>query len=414
MSRIAFNGNALGTGTFTIASPNSNSDRTVTLPDQTGTLVLSGNSASFTSAAVSGATTTGSLAVNGDNISATNSLGFRNRILNGGMVIDQRNAGASVTGNSGVYPVDRWSFNNSQSSKFTAQRNAGSVTPPSGFTNYLGVTSSSAYSVLSSDYFGIGQSVEGFNVADLGYGAAGAQTITLSFWVRSSLTGTFSVAITNSAFSRGYVTTYTINAANTWEQKSVTIPGDTTGTWLTNNEAGLRLFFNLGAGSGQNATPNTWGSWVGWGVSGATSVVGTNGATFYITGVQLEAGSVASPFERRDYGRELAMCQRYFCNSVNTNNVTSGGVGLFYAWSTSEAGGRVGFPVQMRATPTIVTYDNAGTSGSGNMHNTGTGSNITGVTADWINSAAWTHITKSAGWSAQNMIVAGWTASAEL
>jgi hypothetical protein len=177
---------------------------------------------------------------------------------------------------------------------------------------------------------------------------------------------------------------------------------------------GIRVLFGLGVGSTYSGTAGAWAGSNFYSATGATSVVGTNGATFYITGVQLEAGTNASAFERIDYGRQLIQCQRYFCNSVNTNNVTSGGVGLFYAWSTSEAGGRVGFPVQMRATPTIVTYDNAGASGSGNMHNTGTGANITGVTADWVNSAAWTHITKSAGWSAQNMIVAGWTASAEL
>ncbi len=278
-------------------------------------------------------------------LASTEGFGFRNRIINGDMRIDQRNAGASVTGNSGVYPVDRWSFNNSQSSKFTAQRNAGSVTPPSGFTNYLGITSSSAYSLLSGDYFAIGQNIEGFNVADLGYGAAGAQTVAVSFWVRSSLTGTFSLAVVNSAFARGYVTTYTVSAANTWEYKTVTIAGDTSGTWLTDNGVGLRLYFNLGAGSGQNVTPNTWGAWGGWGVSGAQNVVSTNGATFYITGVQLEAGSVASPFERRDYGREEILCFRY---AELVGKFSQGAV-----WNSTNI--RIGVPLKARkrADPTV-------------------------------------------------------------
>jgi hypothetical protein len=158
-----------------------------------------------------------------------NTFGFKNRIINGGMVIDQRNAGASVTFDNGVYPVDRFRSNASQTGKATAQQNAGSVTPPSGFSNYLGITSSSAYSVSSSDYFTIQHNIEGLNVSDLGWGAAGAQTVTLSFWVRSSLTGTFGGALSNSAFNRSYPFSFTISAANTWEQKSVTIAGDTSG-----------------------------------------------------------------------------------------------------------------------------------------------------------------------------------------
>ena len=306
----------------------------------------SAGAATVNALTVSGATALSTLAVNSNNISAVNSLGFRNRIINGGMVIDQRNNGAAVTGNASVFSVDRWICNVSQSSKFTVQRNAGSVTPPAGFTNYLGVTSSSAYTVLSGDYFAVGQAIEGFNTADLGYGAAGAQTVAVSFWVRSSLTGTFSFALTNSAYSRGYVTTYTVNSANTWEFKTVTIPGDTTGTWLTNNEAGIRLFFNLGAGSTQNATPNTWGSWSGWGVSGAQSVVGTNGATLYITGVQLEAGSVATPFERRPYGTELQLCQRY-CHSFASANLGRARDG------DTVYGGGIYLGTTMRAQPTL-------------------------------------------------------------
>lgn len=290
-------------------------------------------------------------------LASTQGFGFRNRIINGDMRIDQRNAGASVTPTSdGTYTLDRWQSRQSQSSKYSIQRNAGSVTPPAGFTNYLGVTSLSSYSAAASDYFGVIQNIEGFNIADLGWGAAGAQTITLSFWVRSSLTGAFPLALTNDGFSRGYVTTYTINAANTWEYKTITIPGDTTGTWLTNSSAGLRLWFTLGFGSNQITTPNAWGSWIGMGVSGGVNFVGTNGATFYITGVQLEAGSVASPFERRDYGRELIMCQRYAF-------VAAGGSGIAgAAGSTTGVVQRFNLPVSMRAAPTA-TVNTAGSWG---------------------------------------------------
>ena len=284
--------------------------------------------------------------------SPPNSMGFRNRLINSDMRIDQRNAGASVTQAVQVdFPVDRWFIYGTVTTKFTAQRNAGSVAPPAGFTNYLGITSSSSYSVLTGDTFGVVQRIEGFNTADLAWGTASAQTITLSFWVRSSLTGTFGGAIQNSTQDRNYPFTYVISAANTWEQKTVVIPGDTTGTWLTTNGVGLGLYFGMGAGATYSGTAGAWASGNKWTATGATSVVGTNGATFYITGVQLEAGSVASPFERRDYGRELMMCCRYYWKWVPTD---TGVIVTGQAYSTGGViAGNVSTPVQMRATPTV-------------------------------------------------------------
>jgi len=275
------------------------------------------------------------------------SLGFRNRIINPGMVIDQRNNGASVTitNTSDItYVLDRWFGFGTSASKFSVQRNAGSVTPPTGFSNYFGVTSLSAYTVGSGDSFTMGQYIEGFNTADLGWGTANAQTITLSFWVRSSLTGTFGGALRNSDVNRGYPFAYTINAANTWEQKSIVIAGDTSGTWVgATNGAGIRLGFGLGVGSTFSGTAGAWAAGNLTSATGATSVVGTNGATFYITGVQLEAGSVATPFERRDYGRELIMCQRYY-------QVLAGGLSGS-ASSSSAFYGTAVFPVLMRTAP---------------------------------------------------------------
>jgi hypothetical protein len=244
--------------------------------------------------------------------SAGVNLTNRNRIINGDMRIDQRNAGAVHTPTSTLYCVDRWHVAMSQSNKFTAQQNAGAVTPPAGFVNYQGITSSSSYSVGASDYFVLRQAIEGNNVSDLDFGTANAKTITVSFWVRSSLTGTFGGSLYNSNGTRSYPFSYTINAANTWEYETITIPGDTTGTWAATTGAGLYVSFSLGAGSTYNSPANAWAGGFYTQPSGSTSVVGTNGATWYVTGVQLEAGTVATPFEHRSYGQELALCQRYY------------------------------------------------------------------------------------------------------
>jgi len=294
------------------------------------------------------------LTVNANNISASNSLGFRNRIINGNMVIDQRNAGASVSMSSTVYPVDRWVAFEDTDGTMTAQR---SSVAPAGFSNSVIITTTSADSSLSAgQYARIFHQIEGFNTADFGWGTASASAVTLSFWVRSSLTGTFGGAFYNSSFNRSYPFTYTISAANTWEQKSITIAGDTSGTWLTDNGIGVGINFGLGTGSTFSGTA---GAWTGSGLlsaTGATSVVGTNGATFYITGVQLEAGSVATPFERRDYGRELMMCQRYYSQDSHYWILPVG--------STALRREKINFPVPMRTTsPTVTFNDQNGNSG---------------------------------------------------
>jgi hypothetical protein len=277
---------------------------------------------------------------------------FLNRIINGAMVIDQRNAGASGTGNSN-YTVDRWQYYGTQASKGTWQQNAGSVTPPVGFSKYLGFTSSSAYSVTSTDQFIITQYIEGFNTADLGFGTANAKTFTLSFWVYSSLTGTFGGSFQNGAQNRCYPFTYTVSSANTWTQISVTVAGDTTGTWVgATNGYGLAVNFSLGTGTTYSGTAGAWASATGLtSATGAVSVVGTNGATFYITGVQLEVGSTATSFDYRPYGTELALCYRYYYQ----RNIASGDYPFaLQAYNTTSVyGAMVQFPVTMRATPTM-------------------------------------------------------------
>ena len=292
--------------------------------------------------------------------------GFKNRIINGAMVIDQRNAGASVTQNTSTqYVTDRFGVYGSVTSKCTVQQ---SSTAPTGFNNSLIVTSSSAYTVGAAETFFLTQIIEGFNTADLGFGTANAKTVTLSFWVRSSLTGTFGGSLMNNAYDRSYPFSYTISVANTWEQKSITIAGDTTGTWVgATNGVGLRVHWSLGTGSTLSATA---GSWVGaeeYSATGATSVVGTNGATWFVTGVQLEVGSTATSFDYRPY--ELALCQRYyFRNTASaTNRMLSAG-GQCYA--TSGIVANIVFPVPMRIAPTAL--EQTGTAGDYAVWNSST------------------------------------------
>jgi hypothetical protein len=271
------------------------------------------------------------------------------------MVIDQRNAGASVTGGtSDPYVTDRWKTPATQNSKFTFQQNAGSVTPPVGFSNYLGATSSSAYSLLSSDYFTIQQNIEGFNTADLMWGTANAKTVTLSFWVYSSLTGTFGGSLVNSAQNYSYPFSYTISTANTWTQISVTVAGPTSGTWIgATNGIGVRVAFSLGAGSTYGSgTAGAWAASLSYGVTGQVNVISTNGATFYITGVQLEVGTQATSFDFRDYGRELILCQRYayvWNSAFGENNYRM--LGLGFAKTTTRIDIQTYYPVVMRTNP---------------------------------------------------------------
>ena len=314
-----------------------------TTADNSGNINIQSGGSTVMSVTSSGVAVTGSFSQNGAVYSTQPS--FRNLIINGDMRIDQRNAGGSVTPTNGQYNVDRWNTYVSQSSKFTIQQNAGSVTPPANFTNYIGVTSSSSYSVVSGDFFLIAQSIEGYNTAHLNWGTANAKTVTLSFWVRSSLTGTFGGSIQNNGQTRSYPFTYTISAADTWEQKSITITGDTTGTWLTTNGRGIWLFIGLGNGTTYSGTAGSWSGNNYTGATGATSVVGTSGATFYITGVQLEVGDTATPFEHRPYDMELARCMRYTwkCNKFIGQARTS--QNLYHMDVT--------YPVNMRAAPSV-------------------------------------------------------------
>jgi len=264
--------------------------------------------------------------------------GIRNRIINGDMRVDQRNNGSSITPVDTQFSADRWGCSLTQASKYSVQQTSG---PGYGYS--LGVTSLSNYSVAAGDFFGLRHTIEGHNFSDLQWGNPAAKTVTLSFQVKSSLTGTFGGAVANSGLNRNYPFTYTISTANTWETKSITIPGDTAGTWLGGTNIGAVLYFGLGVGSTYSGTAGTWAAGTKLSATGAVSVVGTNTATFHITNIQLEIGSTATTFEFRPYGQELAMCQRYFClvSSVVLRGADYASVFVSRGW-----------PVEMRVAPT--------------------------------------------------------------
>jgi hypothetical protein len=289
------------------------------------------------------------------NATGINYDGFKNRIINGEMRIDQRNAGSSVTPSAnGTMCLDRWKcgLNTGLSpSKYSVQQ---SSTAPAGFSNSVLITSTSAYTVQADDYATFSQAIEGFNFADFGFGTANAQSLTISFQIRCSLTGTFAGWIQNDAVNRSYPFTFTISAANTWESKSITIAGDTTGTWVgATSSTGLLMGFNLGVGSTRQGTANTWGAGNYRSVSGAVNLISTNAATMNITGVQLEKGSTATSFDVRPYATEFNLCQRYYWSKILETSYSSIASGAMITSSIARM--NVVYPTKMRTSPTITT-----------------------------------------------------------
>jgi hypothetical protein len=349
---------------------------------------------------------------------------LRNRIINGNMTIDQRNAGSAWGTSINGYCVDRWQCLQSTTGKLNGGQNYNSITLPAGFPNYIGVQSQSSYSVGSTDYYALRQTIEGYNIADLGWGTASAKTITLSFQVYSSLTGTFGGSILNSAQNRSYPFTYSIGSANTWASISITIPGDTTGTWLTTTGKGIDVFLGLGVGSTYSGTAGAWAGSIYYSATSAVSVVGTSSATFYITGVQLEVGTVATPFERRLYGTELQLCQRYYEKSYNqsvapgTSTTLANEYLFIYAAATVPSTysiGKVKFSVTKRAAPTVNTW---GKDGTATVCNNDAGTNFAANSANPANiSDNGFEIANTSGGAltiTYNTIYTAWAATAEL
>jgi hypothetical protein len=300
------------------------------------------------------------LSVSGDSITfpdlstqltAPSGFGFKNRIINGDMRIDQRNAGASVMPADGQYTLDRWKGFRNGGGAYTVQRS--SVVPSGVLSNSAALTVTTPdTSIVSTDYYAFNQDVEGFNAADFAWGTSAAMPVSLSFWLRTSVTGTWVVALLNADGSRAYPATFTVTVADTWQQVTLTIPGITSGVWGTTNGSGVTLRFDLGSGSSINGTANVWntaGGFVGTRTLGSVNWIGTAGATFFLTGAQLEKGSTATAFDYRDYGRELSMCQRYY---ERTYPIQYPFISATYINGTNESYHHWYFKVEKRATPT--------------------------------------------------------------
>ena len=355
----------------------------------------------------------------GSVFSPTSAL-FRNRIINGDMRIDQRNAGAAVTVSTS-YPVDRFRVVNSTDGSFSAQQDSSA---PAGFVNSVKITTTTADATLTTTQnLHFRQDIEGTNIADFAWGTANAKTITISFWVRSSLTGTFGGTLRNNGGARSYPFTYSISSADTWEQKSVTIAGDTSGTWLTTTGVGIICAFALGAGPDVSGTA---GAWVGANyisATGTTSVIGTLNATWYITGVQLEVGSVATPFERRPYGTELALCQRYYENSFaagiavanNVGAVAFGGANSINGSNVRSSG--IFFKVPKRTTPTVTPFSpsiSGSSAGLWMLYNNAWGNTTATGVADVSSNYFHMSMDSTTTQNSAYLVSGNWTASAEL
>ena len=310
-----------------------------------------------------------------------------NRLINGDMRIDQRNVGNIITPAPAAYTLDRWKYGATQTGKLQAKQNLNALTPVGGFPYYLGIENpGTAYTITTTDAFTISQVLEADTVGDLGWGTANAQPVTLSFWAQcSGITGTFSGSINNPALNRSYPFSFALPIANTWVQFVITIPGDSLGTWPTGGAgAGMTLIFNLGAGSTKLGAAGSTSGWANAnfvGVTGSANILPNTVAAVYFTGVKLEAGSVATPFQWQSLIKSLADCQRYYAKTY-VQFVPTGTGGNFpsslcaYVGPTADTSSSLGvnwkLPITMRAQPTVVLYSpNNGAVGTAYMFGAG-------------------------------------------
>ncbi|CAB4170834.1 hypothetical protein UFOVP908_155 [uncultured Caudovirales phage] len=348
----------VGGGSVTLDSGTGVLDTTLTLPNINGTVLYSDANGTSNIANITATTltvsgnVTGNLTIAGTmtaaNINVTGTLVMsssfkRNRVINGNMLIDQRNAGASANAADSTYFLDRWKTYKSGAGTFTIQQ---SNTAPAGFTKSTLLTVTASSTPGAGDYYAYLQMIEGYNIADFAWGTASAQSVTVSGQIRSSVTGTYSVFLINGGTNRSYIDTVTISAANTFTPFSINVVGDTTGTWATDNSNGLFLSFDLGSGSTRTTSSGSWQAGLYQHATGSTNWIANSGATFYITGVQLEVGTKATPYEMQIYSDQLAQCQRYY--TVGTAYYDGYGI------APSGATGSLNlFPVPMRTAPTL-------------------------------------------------------------
>ena len=347
--------------------------------------------------------------------------GRRNIVINGGMSVAQRYGTTATTPTHETYVVDRWENHLSQTGKFSVQQ-VEDAPSGEGVGKYSSkITSLSAYTIQTGDYFVYNQNIEGLNVDHLQFGTSSAKTVTISFYVKSSLTGTFSLAIRNSAYNRSQVQEYSISSANTWERKTLTFTGDTTGTWLTTNGVGIRLSWSLGGGSTYHiSSTDTWLGVNDFTTSSSTSVVSTNAATLYITGVQMEIGTQATPFEHRSVGEEIELCKRYYQKSY-PSNIPPGSVGsgekaadfLYLMGGAANPHFMHQFHPEMRTTPTVTHYSVQNANTTGKITASTTDYSITGTNTNF-NCATRYIIYVASGVTAADDVYSAWAADSEL
>jgi len=338
MSSIVVSGDT--SGAVTLSAPAVAGTVTVTLPSASGTMAVLPTATGVLAESAGGTGTT------------TGYYGFKNRIINGAMVIDQRNAGNTVNNTTaGLYTLDRWLIYGSVSAKFRVAQSGMPAVNSAGFSYCIQIYSLANTTVSASDIYVLSQYIEGYNIADMLWGTASAKSFTVSFWVYSTLTGTFGGYVKGGS-TYTYPFTYTVSSANTWQQVSVTIPGQTAGTWNTTNGIGFTVGFSFGTGSTYTAAANSWTGGDYYGATGQTQFVSTSAATMYITGVQLEKGSTATAFDYRDYGREMIMCQRYY-TQFGLEQASSSLSQLGVAYQATTAVFPYILPVKMRSQPTV-------------------------------------------------------------
>jgi len=342
----------------------------------------------------------------------------KNLIINGAFQIWQRGTSATTVSGNDIFAADRFKGWANGGGTYTVEQSTDVPNNEFEFSAKLTNTATDG-SVAAGDFYAYATDIEGYNVSQLAYGHSDAKAVTLSFWVKSSLSGTYCIALYSTTANRSHIKEYTISSTDTWEKKTITISsGDTTGSWNRTNGNGLRIYWDLGSGSTYQASADTWLASQDFSTTNQAAWIGSASATFYITGVQLEVSDTATDFIHESYGATLAKCQRYYCHAGFHSGTPYGGAGIaMYCFNASEAGGTVVFPVTMRDAPTIRTKNAAGTIGG--IHRAAVGDVASGVSIQWTSNAesnkvGFSGLTKGSAWSAGNMLIGVWDASAEL